>query len=403
MIIRGNPAGNVGFWSQHLLRVDHNEKCEVKEITGLLATDLPGALREMQGVASGSRCGGNFMYQANINPYAHERLSPDQWKDAVDRLEKNLGLEGHQRVVIEHVKNGRQHCHIVWNRVDIETMKVADMGGNWITHKKTSRELENEFGLTKVRNEAEKDREKKQQLWETRAAERSGIDPKSIKAELTKIWNATETGMAFKEEIEKKGYILAKGDRRDFCVVDRAGDAHSLARRLEGAKAADVRARMVDVDRDALPTVQEAREKQRATPPREATEQKHGFENKTAKSVSAEAALDASLKVADAVTGVVEKLTDFVAEMIIPSAPPPKRDPHAARVDNLIAQRRAQAALERIRHNVERGKPLRGEDVQNLTPDHIENIKARGDDYVRDLIRRMEESRERDRGRERER
>ena len=48
MIIKGNPAGNVGFWSKHLLRDDTNERAEVKEISGLLAEDLPTALREMQ-------------------------------------------------------------------------------------------------------------------------------------------------------------------------------------------------------------------------------------------------------------------------------------------------------------------------------------------------------------------
>ena len=68
MIIKGNPAGNVGYWSKHLLRDDTNERAEVKEISGLLAEDLPSALREMQAIAAQSRSHGNFMYQANINP-----------------------------------------------------------------------------------------------------------------------------------------------------------------------------------------------------------------------------------------------------------------------------------------------------------------------------------------------
>ena len=103
MIIKGNPAGSVKFWSKHLLRDDTNERAEVKEISGLLAGDLPSALREMQAIAAQSRSHGNFMYQANINPRDDEHLTPEQWKEAVDTLEKNLGLEGHQRVVVEHV------------------------------------------------------------------------------------------------------------------------------------------------------------------------------------------------------------------------------------------------------------------------------------------------------------
>jgi hypothetical protein len=73
MIIKGKPAGNVGFWGKHLLRDDTNELAEVREIKGLLARDLPSALEEMKAIAAQSRSRGNFMYQANINPEKHEQ------------------------------------------------------------------------------------------------------------------------------------------------------------------------------------------------------------------------------------------------------------------------------------------------------------------------------------------
>ena len=56
--------------------------------------------------------------------------------------------------------------------------------------------------------------------------------------------------------------MLARGDRRDFVVIDRAGDDHSLARRL-GVKVAEVRARMADLDPASLPSVNEAKAQQR--------------------------------------------------------------------------------------------------------------------------------------------
>ena len=328
------PRWQRRFWSKHLLRDDTNEKAEVREISGLAATDLRAALREMQGVASGSRSQGNFMYQANINPLAHERLTPEQWREAVDTLERNLGLEGHQRVVIEHVKEGRQHYHVIWNRVDVETMKVADMGGNYRIHEKTARELEARFGLTPTPTAAPNARNPPDALWEKRAAERSGIDPKTMREELTQLWRATDTGTAFKEALEERGYVLAKGDRRDFCVLDRAGDAHSLARRLEGVKAAEVRARMSDVNRDALPNVEDAREQQRRTPPRQSE--------------------------------------------------PPRNI-----YDQNEVRRQSQLEREQMRKDRDAAKPA--------------NENRKGDDYLRDLIRRLEEYRERDRGRTRER
>ena len=267
MIIKGNPAGNVGYWSKHLLRDDTNARAEVKEISGLLAEDLPSALREMQAIAAQSRSHGNFMYQANINPYDHEHLTPEQWKEAVATLEKNLGLEGHQRVVVEHFKEGRQHYHIVWNRVDVDSLRVADMGGNYRIHTATARELESRFDLTPTPTQPAPDRKPALELWEVRAAERSGIDPAALKAELSELWRSTDSGKAFAAALDERGYVLAKGDRRDFCVIDQAGDAHSLARRLDGVKAKDVRERMADVPRDRLPTVAEAREAQRTRPP----------------------------------------------------------------------------------------------------------------------------------------
>src|ERR1700677_568047 len=262
MIIRGNPAGNVGFWSKHLQRDDTNERATVMEISGLLAEDLTTALREMQAVAAGSRRQGNFMYQANINPQAYEKLTPEQWKEAVDTLEKNLGLTGHQRVVVEHEKEGRTHRHVIWNRVDAETLRVADIGGNYRIHTATQQELEARFDLTPT-PEPSPDRKRPLDLWEVRAAERSGIDPDFIRAELSQLWRMADTGKAFAAAVEERGYILARGDRRDFCIVDHAGDAHSLARRLEGVKVKDVRERMADIDRDSLPTVAEARATQR--------------------------------------------------------------------------------------------------------------------------------------------
>lgn len=264
MIIEGAPAGNVGFWAKHLRRTDTNDAVHIRDVRGTLAQDLEGALREMQAVASGSRSQGNFMYQANINPRADEHLTAEQWRQAIDTLEQNLGLEDHQRVVIEHVKEGRQHYHVIWNRVDVDTMRVRDMGGNFYTHERTARQLEEVFGLERTpRAHGEREGErtsKRTDLWEYDRGHESGQSPREIKAELTTLWNAAPDGRSFVEAIEQYGYILAKGDRRDFCIIDRAGDEHSLARRLDGVTARQLREHLAFVDRDGLPTVAEAKE-----------------------------------------------------------------------------------------------------------------------------------------------
>jgi hypothetical protein len=88
---------------------------------------------------------------------------------------------------------------------------------------------------------------------------KGGLDPKVIKAELGELWQASTTGQEFKQALEAHGYILARGDRRDFVVIDKAGHDHSLARRLDGVSTAQLRERMMDIDRASLPSVAEAR------------------------------------------------------------------------------------------------------------------------------------------------
>lgn len=515
MIIRGNPVGNVGWWTQHLQRDDTNELAEVREIRGLTGLDLKEALTEMRWVAAGSRCGPNFMYQANINPYAHEHLTPEQWSQAIDTLEKNLGLEGHQRVVVEHVKEGRQHFHIIWNRVDAETLKATDMRGNWKVHERTQAELEEAFGLTPT---PPKDPNRAQiaEPWEQRAAARSGIDREQVKDELTALWRATDSGQAFKAAIEERGYVLARGDKADFCVVDHAGNAPNLVRRLDGVRTAEMRARMGDVDREALPSVADARQAQRerfAEPGKAWAERGQEAETywerrlRTSRDARAEAerlavkreerdditsfwerrieanrpevraredwlpprfeagrdeitgrrpdsekppeqgrdlgaeaprtdrtsdeapqgaraateapgGLDAEsglagaekigLGVASVATGGVEKLADFAANFLAGGGTAKPKPLHSGQeqVEQILARRRALDALKNIRNSIERGQNLKPEDVQNLPPETLKNIAQKGDAYLQDIIRQMDEDERRraqERGRERER
>jgi hypothetical protein len=146
IVIKGASRGNAGQMATYILAQGKNELSQVHDVRGTLATDPRGALVEMAAIASGSHCR-DFIYHAQINPEKDDHLTPEQWRKAVDALEKNLKLDDHQRVVFEHVKDGRQHYHVVWNRVSIETLKAVNMGNNYLIHEQTGVELEKEFGL----------------------------------------------------------------------------------------------------------------------------------------------------------------------------------------------------------------------------------------------------------------
>lgn len=268
MVIKGNARAGAKSLAAHVLRADTNERVEVEAIRGVIAEDVEGALREMEAVA----CCTNTrkpLYHASINTPIEERMTPEQRARAIDRLEEALSLTGQPRVVIIHKKQGREHCHVIWSRTDVEHGRAIRMDHNYRTHELVARELEREFGHARVQG-AHVERDGKERPARTpghdemQQASRTGFKPKQAKEQITALWRATDSGQAFQAAIEEKGWLLARGDRRDFVVVDPQGGTHSLARRVDGAKAKDIRERMADLDANALPTAQEARTQQLA-------------------------------------------------------------------------------------------------------------------------------------------
>lgn len=268
MIVNGASRRSVGFWTRHLVNDTKNDRAELKEIRGLAATNLKDALLEMQEDARHTRCK-NFFYQANFNPCGHETLTEEQWQRAFEIFEKHRGIpEGTARVVYEHEKDGRVHRHVIWSRINLETLKAwPDRLDAKVCHA-AAREIAEELGLERTPSPYDRDREgprpeRAPKSYEMFRGMRSGLDPREVKAEVTRIYRESANAADFVNGLAEHGYRLARGDRRDFCIVDCAGDAHSLARRLDGVNAKELREFMRGIDRQALPTVEQARLRQR--------------------------------------------------------------------------------------------------------------------------------------------
>ena len=268
MVINGGSrsglASYTGYLGWHLQRRDTNEFIQVREITGVLAMDLTAALDEMAMMGAGSRSK-RPLYHANIDWKHDEHLTAGQKDRAVDRLADELGLTGQPRIVVEHMKQGREHLHVVWLRIDPETGKAISDSHNYRRHEIVARELEREFGLERVQGvHIERDDIKRPvrtpEAYEFAQAARTGVTPAEAKAEITGLWRQADSGRAFADALDDAGWTLAHGDKRDFVVLDAFGETHSLARRVEGVKAAEIRARMVDIDLATLPSVDEARQ-----------------------------------------------------------------------------------------------------------------------------------------------
>ena len=266
MIIKGRSRGGADELATHLMRVDTNERLEIIETRGTVATDVRGALREMLAVSAGARCK-RGLYHASINVRVEERMTAEQWRATIDRLETRLGLSGHARVVVMHEKLGREHVHVVWSRVDERMRAVAD-SFNYRAHEEVAREMERALGheYTQGAHVEREDAARPDRTLSHRdqqQAGRTGVDIEALTREITALWRATDTGRAFVAALRDKGYRAALGDKRVLVVIDQAGGVHALARRIEGVKTAGLRERMQDVDLTSLPSVSQAREQWR--------------------------------------------------------------------------------------------------------------------------------------------
>lgn len=265
MIIKGKSRAGPSQLARHLGRADTNERVELLELAWG-GTSVQEAFRDWQVISEGTK-GRLGLYHANIDPDAKYAMTRDQWLRAVEVLEEELGLQGQPRAIVMHEKNGREHIHVVWARTDMDTMKLRSDSMNYQAHERASLRLEQEFGHEHVPGKhAKRDREAQPEFPTAEAqhdewqqGERGGMNHRDRKAQVKGLYEASDTGPAFKAALEDAGYVLARGDRRDFVILDTDAKVHSLGRQLPGVSAKDLRAFMADIDPDSLPSVKEAR------------------------------------------------------------------------------------------------------------------------------------------------
>ena len=207
------------------------------------------------------------VYRRTSIPAAHEHLTEEQWERAFEIFEKERGIpEGQQRIVIEHEKaDGRIHRHVVWSRIDLENMRAfpdglerQDMPRRLATDLRgAGAGADHQPASTRTAKDHAPQRAPKS--WEMYRGMKTGLDPRDIKAEVTAIFRESENGAEFAAGLEAARLSARQGDRRGSLILDSAGKEHSLARRIDGINTKELNAFMQGVDREALPTVEQAR------------------------------------------------------------------------------------------------------------------------------------------------
>ena len=148
MIIKSHIRGGFRSAADYLKSQGENEKIRTVEISDPDATNLDQAFHNMWAVAQDTRAK-KPLHHISINPYKDERLTDDQVLKIVERCEQKYGYKpgDHQRVIVEHIKDRRQHFHVIWSRISLNTGKAVWPGLHWNKSKQVAREMEKKLGL----------------------------------------------------------------------------------------------------------------------------------------------------------------------------------------------------------------------------------------------------------------
>jgi MobA/VirD2-like, nuclease domain len=261
MIAKGNLHGDGAKLAVYLVTGKEGERAELIELRGFPTGNLRDAFVAAQLGAEARTHSTRPFFHAYVRLMEGESLDREQWQHVADRIEARLGFKDQPRALaFHHLADGATHLHMAWSRHDLEHDRALDPGLYKLKLKEISRQLERELGLTPVRNERDPDRKTlAPDRKEFEQSRRLGTDVTAIRENIRDCWDRSDNGASFIAALEEQGFILARGDRRDFVVIDPAGGDHALGKRILGVAAPGIRARIADIDKTQLPSVDEAK------------------------------------------------------------------------------------------------------------------------------------------------
>lgn len=253
MILKGSQRANGQDLAVHLMRLDDNEHIDLHEMRGFASDNLKDAFKEAEATSLGTKCR-QYLFSLSLSPPADAKVSVEDFRAAIERIENNLGLDEQPRVIVFHEKEGRRHAHCVWSRIDAETMTARPLPFFKNRLMDVSRDLYLEHGWAMPRGmlDAAQRNPTNFTLAEWQQAKRQGTDPRLLKQVIQACWSSSDNQKSFTSCLEERGLFLAKGDKRGVVVLDHTGEVYSLPRMLD-LKTKDVRSRLGDGD--ALPSV----------------------------------------------------------------------------------------------------------------------------------------------------
>ena len=246
MIMVGNQRSNGLKLAAHLMNYRDNDHVEVHELRGFTAETLHGAFQEADAISKGTKCQ-QYLFSLSISPPETEKVSTSDILAAVERAERNLGLEDQARAIVFHEKNGRRHAHVVWSRIDVVEMKAINLPFYKTRLNGVSKDLFLAHGWRLpdgYRDRSNRD-PRNFTLAEWQQAKRAKKDAREIKRTFQEAWSVSDTRDAYTNALEEKGYVLARGDRRGFVALDVHGEVYAIPK-WSGLKTKQVREKLGD-------------------------------------------------------------------------------------------------------------------------------------------------------------
>lgn len=153
-----------------------------------------------------------------------------------------LGLEEHETLMVAHSDRDHPHLHLIVNTVHPETGSVNRLSYSQLRLSKWAEAYEREHGKIyceqRVENNARRDQGRKVNVHADLIAE---------------IYNSSDNGKAFQAALAERGFKLAQGKGSRILVIDPEGVPFNLARRIEGLKSKEIKAKLKDLDGQLQP------------------------------------------------------------------------------------------------------------------------------------------------------
>ncbi len=238
MIPKASQRGEGQDLATHLQNAFDNEYVEIADLRGAVARDLHGAFAEWEVCAHAMTGCRNYLYSLSVNPDPSQgQLTRAQYLDYIDRAEAKLNLSAQPRAIVFHIKEGREHCHVVWSRIDAEHSKAVHQAFDHQKLMMVTRQFARDHGFLLpdgMTQDGDRERGKKRSLslYEKHQQDATGLTKEERISQVTEAWRRSDNARAFVKALEDLGYVLATG-KRPYVLVDLYGEMNALPKLID--------------------------------------------------------------------------------------------------------------------------------------------------------------------------